>query len=188
MLPEGITKLRAEPLPDGTPAVEVAALKPEQRVAYFRSLKTTNPTVAALIVWTALNDVDERTAQTLFLVLERLVMNADPLGTYLAAARFVNTYKNNSGLALENHQFFDSVLEGLRERAGYERSYMQAMGSGRLAAGTFGRRIYPAAGSPLLRREDCVVYHKSDVRWEGGRKRSGSVLLTKLELDDQTWT
>lgn len=166
---------------------EVLALDPGARLKFFKSVQEPSHVVAALIIRTVLNadEVRPELAQLYYGQVKHLVLGADPVQTYLLAARFIDT-PHNSGKALENHQFFGGVLNNMIFAvAGYKRAYVQNM-DGQMTSGTFARRIIQdpktVADCPL-RDHDCVLYRPDDVVWRDKRYARGTVAFIRVELD-----
>ena len=131
--------MRGDPLPDGRSATEVLKLSTTDRLAYFRSLTATNPTAAALFIQTCLEHPDAVMALSYLEQLVGLIEGAEPIETYLLAARFIDT-PNHTGPALRLHQnAFILLHRGLTE-AGLQTSYVRRM-SQELASGTLRHRI-----------------------------------------------
>lgn len=175
--------------PEQLSPAEVLALEPGTRLEFFKSIQEPGPIVAVLIIRTVLNTAEVRPelAQLYYHQVKHLVLGADPVQTYLLAARFIDT-PHNSGKALENHQFFSGVLNNMIIAvAGYKRAYVQNM-DGQMTAGTFARRIIQdpdtVAGCPL-RDGDCVLYRPDDIVWNNRRYTRGSVAFIRVELDTE---
>jgi hypothetical protein len=178
--------MRADPLPDGQSPTEVLSLSSTARLAYFRSLTATNPTAAALFIQTCLEHPDPVVALSYLEQLVGLIEGAEPIATYLLAARFIDT-PNNSGPALLLHQEASSLLYRRLSEAGLHTAYVGRMGD-ELASGTLRRRILPTPGSPPLKAGDQIIYYPDRIQWESAACRRGTVLMIQVSLDDLTWT
>jgi len=164
---------------------EILALEPGTRLEYFESIQVTSPEIAALIIRTALRDVKPILAIDYYETVKQLVLEADPLQTYLLAARFVKT-SNKQGLVLEVHQFFSTVLNRLITSAGYTRAYTWHMSEG-IAIGTYKypivQRPETAANCPL-QQDDCVLFRKDDLTTVPGKRyRMANFIRVELAAD-----